>query len=185
FDTKDAELKQLAGNLILLDRQLAQYGPEAKEVRDLVARYTVYKIATTWPEEAAHRPTNPEDWKLLEAVQAHLRAVVPANDGQRWLQTRALEISGELAQTRWLLYAQTVTPVPKAFLVVLVLWLTLIFASFGLFAPRNGTAVVALGVSSLAIAGSIFLILEMAEPFSGLIQIPTAPMEEALGLLGH
>jgi len=114
-----------------------------------------------------------------------LRALTPANDGQRWLQTRALEIAGELAQTRWLLYAQMVSRVPTAFLFVLVLWLMLIFASFGLFAPSNGMALIALGLSSLSIAGAIFLILEMAVPFSGLIQVASTPMHEALALLGH
>jgi hypothetical protein len=184
FDTKDAEVKQLAGNMILLDRQLAQYGPEGKEARDLLREYAVYKMASTWPEES-HGPIKADGWTLLEDVQRRLRALTPASDGQRWLQTRALEIAGELAQTRWLLYAQMVSPVPTAFLVVLVLWLTLIFASFGLFAPSNGTALIALGLSSLSIAGAIFLILEMAVPFSGLIQIPSTPMHEALSLLGH
>src|SRR5213080_4116226 len=37
FDTKDSELKQFATDLILLDRQMAHYGPEAKEARSIAA----------------------------------------------------------------------------------------------------------------------------------------------------
>ena len=64
-----------------------------------------------------------------------------------------------------------------------MLWLTLIYASFGLFAPANGTAVVALCLSSLAIAGSIFLIVEMSQPFGGLIRISSMPMRNALATM--
>jgi len=183
FDTKDAELNQLAGDLILLDRQLVHYGPETAEARDLLRRYMAYKIEVTWPEETPRVRTSPDDWKLLEGVQDRLRALAPPDDAHRWLQSRALQISGDLAQTRWLLHVQNVTPVPRAFLIVLVLWLTLIFASFGLFAPANGTAVIALGLSSLSIAGSIFLILEMAQPFGGLIHISSNPMHDALAIM--
>src|SRR5215831_1218586 len=44
FDTRASELRQLWANLILLDRQLVHYGPEAKDVRDLLRRYTALKI---------------------------------------------------------------------------------------------------------------------------------------------
>jgi hypothetical protein len=44
FETKNAELRQFSADLILLDRQLAHYGPEAKEARDLLRRYTRAKI---------------------------------------------------------------------------------------------------------------------------------------------
>ncbi len=67
----------------------------------------------------------------------------------------------------------------------LVFWLTIIFASFGLFAPRNATAITAMLVCSLSIAGAIFLILEMDQPFAGLIRISSAPMRDALAHLGQ
>ena len=63
------------------------------------------------------------------------------------------------------------TSVPVPFLVVLVFWLTIIFTSFGLLAPRNSTAIAALFVCTLCVAGAIFLILEMDSPFEGLITI--------------
>src|SRR5262249_6693762 len=76
-------------------------------------------------------------------------------------------------------------PHPEALLVVLVGWLTLIFASFGLFVPRNATAFTARFVCALSVAGSIFLISELAQPLRGLIQVSSAPMREALAMLGQ
>ena len=185
FDMKDTEVKQLASDLILLDRQLAQYGPETNDARSLLRRYTVYKIDSAWPDEAGHAPVSADGWRLLESLQDRLRVLTPATDAQRWLQAKALQISSDAAQTRWLLQVQTGTTIPTPFLIVVISWLTLIVSSFGLFAPRNATAVTALFLCALSIAGSIFLILEMAKPFSGLISISSAPMRDALALLGE
>jgi hypothetical protein len=185
FDTKDGELNKLSSDIIVLDRQLAHYGPETREIRDLLRRYTFYKLDSTWPAEATHPPEGPDGWRLLEDLQDRLRALTPQNDAQRWLQARALQVSADIAGTRWLLSVQIGIPIPKAFLVVLVFWLTIIFVSFGLFAPRNATAVIALLVCSASIAGSIFLIVEMAQPFGGLIRVSSAPMRQALAELGQ
>lgn len=78
FDARDTELQQFAGNLILLDRQLVHYGPETKEARDLLRRFTVYKLDSTWPTEASHPLENTNEWTLLEDVQDRLRALAPA-----------------------------------------------------------------------------------------------------------
>jgi hypothetical protein len=70
-------------------------------------------------------------------------------------------------------------------LVVLVAWLTIIFISFGLFAPRNMTVVVSLFVSALSVSGAIFLILEMYSPYAGLIHVSAAPLRAVLAHLGQ
>jgi len=54
------------------------------------------------------------------------------------------------------------------------------FASFGLFAPRNASV-----TAALSVAGSIYLILEMDRPYSGLIKISSAPLQTALEQLGR
>jgi hypothetical protein len=185
FDVKDGEIKHFAADLILLDRSLERYGPELKEARDLLRRYAVYQIDSTWPDEASHSPEDGNGWVLLEDVQDRLRALAPGTDAQRWLQARALQISGDLSATRWLLRIQRGSPIAEPFLLILVFWLTIIFANFGLFAPPNGTAITALFVCAFSIAGAIFLILEMAHPFTGLVNISSVPMRESLALLGR
>ena len=66
-----------------------------------------------------------------------------------------------------------------------MLWLTVIFISFGLFAPFNSAVIASLFVSALAVSGAIFLILEMYAPYEGLIQISKAPLRAALAHLGQ
>jgi hypothetical protein len=185
FDTKDTEIKQLSVDLILLDRQLGHYGVEAKEARDLLRRYTVFKIDSTWPSETSHPVDHVNGWKLLEDVQDKLRGLAPQNDAQRWLQARGLQISSDLARTRWLLGEQTKASIPTPFVVLLVFWLTAIFAIIGVFAPRNATVTAVLFICSLSSTAAICLILEMDQPFGGLIHISSAPMRDALAHLGE
>ena len=47
------------------------------------------------------------------------------------------------------------------------------FASFGLFAPANGTVIGSLFLCALSVSAAIFLILEMYAPYDGLIAVST------------
>jgi len=91
----------------------------------------------------------------------------------------------DLGKTRWLMYEQETGSVSIPLLVVLVFWLTVIFISFGLFAPFNVTVVSSLFASALSVSGAIFLILEMYTPYEGLVQISNAPLRAALAHLGQ
>jgi hypothetical protein len=71
------------------------------------------------------------------------------------------------------------------FLMILLFWLTLTFASFGLFAPRNATVVAVLFLCSLSVAAAVFLILEMDKPFEGLIKVSSDPMRYAYARLNQ
>jgi hypothetical protein len=73
---------------------------------------------------------------------------------------------------------------PTPILIILVAWSTAIFISFGLFVKPNPTVITALFISALAVSGAIFLILELNSPFTGLIQISSAPAHAVLALLG-
>jgi hypothetical protein len=88
-------------------------------------------------------------------------------------------------QTRWLTLGGLGASVPVLFLVVVVFWLTIILGSFGLLARRNATVVVVLFLCAVSVAGSIFLILEMDQPFEGLMKISSAPLRYALSQLGQ
>jgi len=63
---------------------------------------------------------------------------------------------------------------------VLILWLTVIFTGLGLFAPANPTAIVIFLVCALSAAGAIFLILELDDPFVGIIRLPDTPLQLVL-----
>jgi hypothetical protein len=183
YDAQSAELTQLSANIALLDRVLAHYGPETKETRDLLRGFVARILDQMWSKDGASSaaPSAAGGEILYEKMQG----LSPKNDTQRSLQGQALSMAMDLGKTRWLMYEQATTSISMPLLVVLVLWLTVIFISFGLFAPYNATVVASLFVSALSVSGAIFLILEMYEPYSGLIQISSAPLRAALAHLGQ
>lgn len=185
YDLQELSVKQISAKFLLLDRQLAQYGPEMKESRDLIRRALVHRLNETWPEESSpsEKPDAPEDASRFEGFENRIRQLVPQNDAQRGLQSRALETVSQILEARWFMLGGGGSSVPLPFLIVVVFWLTVIFGGFGLFAPRNATVVAVLFVCALSVAGAIFLILEMEEPFSGLIKISSTPLRYALSHL--
>src|SRR5262245_46067819 len=187
FDTQDGELKQMAANVLLLDRTLAQYGSETKSIRDQIRRAIEYKLVMTWPENGSTaRVDTSETTPAVERIEGDIRALSPQNDVQRALQARALDISSGLLQTRWLMFGQQAgNAIQTPLLVVLVFWLAALFASFGLFAPRNATVIAVLCVSALSVAGAILLLLEMNEPFQGVVKVSSAPLRYTLAHLGQ
>ncbi len=182
YDRTEHDIRSYAAELILLNETLRDYGDDAAAPRALLRQYTAQALEDNWPSSTDH-PVLMEDQSsgmILEHVREAIRALTPVDAGQRWLQRQALRISVSLLRQRWLLIEQNDTSVKPIVVIVVVCWISLIFASFGMNAPRNGTVVGAFLVCALSIGAAIFLILEMDDPFSGIMKIPSAPMVEAL-----
>ena len=113
-----------------------------------------------------------------------IQALSPKNDLQRSLQSRAAQISTDLAQTRLLLFVESDSAIPAPFIAILASWLIIIFASFSLFAALNVTVFTFLSLFALSASCAIFLILELSQPFTGLLMIPSGPLRNALAPLG-
>ena len=187
YDTRADELTEIAADIVLLDRILAQYGPETAEARRLLHTSTEAKLAELWAENRVRlaKFREADATGPLEALQANLRALTPWTEAQRELYRRAFEIAGDLARARWLILARSGGTIPQPFLVVLVIWLGLTFAGLGLLAARNATVVAAGLAAALAVAGAMFLILELDTPYDGVITISDAPLRLALEHLGR
>jgi len=180
-DTQSKGVTEMAADFILLDRTLTRYGPETKEMRSLIPVTVAAILDQTWMGDA-YRSEN-LDRALgagAEPFYQKMRHLEPRDDFQRAVYAQALQIGMELGQKRSLLLEETGGSIPAPFLVMLVFWLTLIFASFGLFAPTNSTVIAILFACALSVAGAIFLILELDRPFQGLLQISNTPLRDAL-----
>jgi hypothetical protein len=186
FDATTTMVMQNGAKILMMDRILANYGPEAKEIRGFLKRFLRNRVAKTWPEVLFRLPGSDISRKKIdiEEIQAALRGLVPQTDLQRSLQIKALEISDDMSQIRWMLFEQLQTSLPPMFLGVLIFWATILFACFGLLAPRNGTVTVVFLVCAISVAGAIFLILEMEKPLAGAMKISGAPMVKTFEHLG-
>ena len=184
YDSQNSEVTQLAADAVLLDKILNHYGPESKEIRRLLRTSLVHMVDVTWGRNSSDN-TRFTLSVASEVLLVRIPELSPHNEGQRLLQSQAFSAAVNLAQTRSLLIAQQASSVPRPLLAVLVSWLTLLFMSFGLFVRPNSLVVVSLFVSALAVCWAIYLILEMYQPYRGLIQVSSAPLQTAWAQLGR
>ena len=185
FQTQSNQIKQITANIVLLDNLLARSGPQAQPLRPLLRGGIKTLVERLWrePNSSAAKAAPFEASAQSDLFFDKLLELTAENDGQRAMQARAIQIWVDLAQTR-VLFAQTDSAIPMPFLAVLVFWLAAIFVSFGLFARPNAMVVAALFVCALSATSAIFLILELGHPFSGLMEISSAPLSNVLAPLG-
>jgi hypothetical protein len=186
YDTQNGSVKQLAADVLLLDRVLARYGPETKPLQKLLRRGGDLMVNRLWPEDDSGPAdlTPGEAREVAESFYEKVAALEPQDDTKRSLRARALDIANRLEQTRLRLFAQRGSAIPGPFLVVLVFWVVILFAGFALLAPSNLTVVVMLLVCALSVSGALFLILELDRPFDGIMRVPSTPLRAALSQLG-
>jgi hypothetical protein len=152
---------QSGAKIILIDRVLAEYGPEAKAVREQLRRSVAAVIEMVWPNSKTGVTglTKLERASGVEVFQSKLRELAPQTDTQRVLLAQALQLSNDVSQTRWLLIEQEQSALPTVISVLLI--------------------------GALSVSVAIFLILEMNHPLEGMIQVSGTPMRKALELIGQ
>ena len=187
FDQISDAGRHSAAKVILLDRVLSQYGTAADEARNVLRGTYEARVRLMFPEDGVQVGNASADTSTaaIERVEHAVRMLAPQSDTERGLQSHALSITADLVQTRWLALEQSGSSIPTAFLVVLTFWLSVMFASFALFAPRNVTSVVALFLGALSVSMSIFLVEELSHPLDGFISVSSEPMRSVVGQLGN
>jgi hypothetical protein len=182
YDSTEHAIRSYAAELALLNETLRDYGGEASVSRDVLRSYTERLLEDGWPKNGAQRAVLDDEKadQLLERVRDTIRAMKPVDNAQRSLQNQAIDINLNLLRQRWLLIEQQGPNVQRTVVAILVSWVTVIFASFGLNAPRNSTVVSAFLLCSLAIGGAIFLILDMDHPLDGVMKISSLPVQNVL-----
>ena len=187
YDEAQTEMGGTAARIVLLDRLMAQYGAETNDARAVLRTLIQNRLERGWTLEKSDDVSagNAPMYRAIETVQGRLRSLIPEDQVHRFLQTRAIEVSGQIAEAHWLQAESSDEGLPWGFLVVLVYWLALLFGTFGLQAPANPTVIVIIVVCALSVAGAVFAISDMANPYAGLIRISDQPLEGALARLGN
>lgn len=187
YQSQRSQVRQLTANIVLLDRTLAMYGAETDSLRNLLRRAVAVLADRIWRRDGSDSG-RAEPFEASDAALSFYNEILklsPQTEAQRSLQARAMDASTDLAKARLLLFANSGEAIPKPFLVVLISWLAILFASFSLFANTNATTIAALGIFALSAAASIFLILELGRPFTGLMMLSEEPLRNALAPLGR
>jgi hypothetical protein len=184
FSALGGEVTTLSAQILRLDGLLRRYGPDTGSARETLRQYAELKTADLFPNNQADvRLSDPRTYQLLQQLEDSILTLKPANARDKWWVDQAMTLAGKIGDTTWLLTQQAGQGTPKTFVALLVFWLTLLFASFGLFAPRNLTSAVTLTLCAIAVAGAIGMILELERGFGGLVHISSQPMHQTVNTL--
>jgi hypothetical protein len=180
------EVTALSAEILRLDRILLRYGSDARPARDVLRQYAKQKTADMFPAHPSMPQLgNPSTYELLQRLEDMLLALRPANPRDQWWLGQAMTLASKIGESRWLIAQQVGQGTPKAFVALLVFWLALLFASFGLFAPHNLTSAVILTLCALAVAGAVAMFLELEQGFGRMIHISPKAMRHAVDLLDN
>lgn len=187
FDQVNSQLTQNAVRVVVLDRILAQYGSETNEIRAKLKASYIESTGLILSANSSQqdRWDSSEGVARVETFQAAIRALAPKNEIQKELQLQAILISNEIVSSRWFLIIQRQGTISVPLLVIMVFWLSVIFAAWGVFSPRNLVVVIALLAASLSVSGATFLILELDTPLTGWIRVSPVPIQRAIAHLGE
>lgn len=174
YDQQRQGVLQLSGKLTFLGRVLGAYGPEAASIRALAGEQTEAMIQAFWSDGASE----PDSAKARALYEAILK-LEPREELQRAAKSEAAKLLVEIGQLRVGLQAQSVSAVPLPLFGAVMVWLAIIFLGFSTIAPVNGTTTLFLMAAALSVAVAIYLVLELDQPFSGLIRISPESMLRA------
>jgi hypothetical protein len=187
YDMQSSEIQQLSANVVQLDRALALYGTDAADARKVLRQAVIAAHDRIWPG-ADRRSVNLDPAAGRGDVQAFfniMERLTPATDIQRHAQSTALQLVSGLTHTRMLMFEQIDSTISWPLLVVLIFWVSVLFLGFGLFARLQIIVTGTLFIGALSVASAVFLMLELSEPYHGLLQVSDSPVQAALGQISR
>src|SRR5215475_12464531 len=125
-------LRNLATEIILLDRTMRALGPEAGDARRHLLEYVQTAL-----KEANILEENPRAEASLDAAGISLREIRVSDEQKVAIWNDARQLYREVVRQRWVTLDQYGGTIPPLLITMVILWLAIIFASFGYRAPRN------------------------------------------------
>ncbi len=187
YDAVSAAVSNTAIDVLTLDRLLARYGPDTREIRTDLKRAVAIRVDRLWPQDRSGAadldPSRPAP--DLEAIPDRIRGLTPRGEIQQSLQSRAVDLCEATLRTRWMSSSEVESSVPLPFVAILLFWLTITFSIFGVLAPGNATVRTVFLVCALSVGIAVFLILELDDPFHGTMKVGAGPMRYAVAHLNQ
>jgi hypothetical protein len=180
--TQQTELQSLASHFLLLDKALGDFGPETKPARDglrenIVRAHELFWGAGDVDPKQLTVATAMESFKPMES---YLRSLDPKTPAQTEAVAAAKANFAAIVTTRISMSLQLANPVSKPLLIIVVVWSFFLFCGFGLLSNPNTTTLAALVFGAFAVGSAIFLILELSEPYTGLVRISPAALDQTI-----
>lgn len=156
---RQGQMSAIAAEYVELDRLLLVYGAETRNVR--VVLRTVLERVVDVIEEPKHPGRRAKLGGEAAALIAAIDRLQPQTDAQRFVKTKAFEVTASLRGRRALFEESAGASTSSLVMFILVSWVTLLFFGFGIFVRANPTVLTAFFIGALTLSSAIFLIREL------------------------
>lgn len=182
FDRANEDIVGVSTSILLLDRALSGYGPETAPIRADLRAFLGRATARVAPDGEMKKVVfrlPHTSLSLITQLQARILALEPDTETKWWFEHRALDITADLGKQRILTSEHEKSSEPVALLVLVTAWIVLIFIGMGIFAMHNASVRIVLFCTALAFSGSIFLVIELESPYTGVLRVSGEPLLQA------
>ena len=182
FNERQNEIENSASKIVGIDSTLAKLGTKANEPREMLHSIVTKGIARIDAIAASGFGTEETRKGIgINKLQIKILDLKSETQADEWLKSSALALVKELAQYKWLQFSGNNGSIQSPVLIIMIIWLSIIFLSYGMVSPLNWTGAVTLLVVSLVTSSVIFVILDLDSTSGGLIQsISSQPLKAAL-----
>ena len=179
-NTQKTELQLLSARALEFDLEMKQYGPEGDLGRELMRTELVWAHEQFWGDESAMAAAYEASYHNMGSMSDFLSGLHPTTDKQKQLLAAADQHYSAVGETRLLMSLQLVDPISWPLIITVIAWSCLLFCGFGLLSRRNWTTICVLALGAGSVASAIFLILELSQPYTSLLRISPAGLEQVI-----
>jgi len=188
YAAQNVAIQSLAVKAIQLDQALADYGPDAKDLR-LQLRDGIGKtIDAVWGANGSDANFAADNFtaalRNMHTRAAALDALHPSTDAQTKAVAVAKATNDAIAESRLQMTFALAAPVSYPLLLTVIAWAMLLFCGFGLMSRGHAMSMVAVFVGACASASAIYMILALSSPYSGVFRVSPAPLRQVLAVVG-
>ena len=188
YSGQNMQIQAFAAKMMQLDMALSDYGPDAIPVRAHIRETLGKTIDQVWHADQSDGNFAADNFasalRNVRAREKGLAGLHPTTDEQKQDLAEATSASDAIAHTRMQMSFALSAPVAYPVLLIVVGWVVCLFCGFGLTARATLTSVITLAVGSIAVASAVLLILDLSNPYSGIVRASQAPLEQALAVMG-
>jgi hypothetical protein len=183
FSNQSSAVRNLAIEVLQLDLALSDYGVDAAPARAQLRESVPKGIEQIWHTRGNSDVVARSDRAAivnLRERQDFLSSLRPTTDAQRQALAAANHAATLLSQTRLQMALALTDPVSRPLIFVVVVWSGFIFLGFGFLHGSHPSTLVAIATGASVMATAVYLVLALSEPYTGLLQVSPAPLEQVL-----
>jgi hypothetical protein len=144
-------------------------------------RYAARTTKDVWPgTQPRLGPNDTHASRIFGELETAVAAITPTDERARDQLVAIRQLVRDVGRARWTLDERAGRALSPWLVSLVVLWMMVTFGLLGLSTGRSWFALGILTVCALSIASAVFLAVEYADPYQGIIIVSSEPMRDAL-----